>query len=131
MVLITGGAYQGKTDIAVKRLCIPREDIVDGENCAVDDVFGAAAVRRFECLVRRVMSEKSRDIRVFAREICEKNPSITVIVTEIGSGIVPLDREERDWREETGRACCVLAEFADLVIRVTCGIPTAIKGVML
>ncbi len=131
MILIIGGAFQGKTDFAAERLGVSRADILDGESCSVGDVFGAAAVRHFERLVRRVITENSRDIRDFARELCEKNPMLTVISTEIGSGIIPLDRGEREWREAVGRACCVLAEFADTVVRVSCGIPTAIKGTIL
>ncbi len=131
MTLIIGGAFQGKTEFAVKRLGVSRADVLDGESCAVEDVFGAAAVRHFERLIRRVISENDRDARDFARELCERNPALTVISTEIGSGIIPLDRGEREWREAVGGACCVLAEFADTVIRVSCGIPTAIKGMIL
>ncbi len=131
MTLIIGGAFQGKTEFAVKRLGVSRADVLDGESCAVEDVFGAAAVRHFERLIRRVISENDRDARGFARELCERNPALTVISTEIGSGIIPLDRGEREWREAVGGACCVLAEFADTVIRVSCGIPTAIKGMIL
>ncbi len=128
MILITGGAFQGKTDFAAEWLGVTRADILDGESCAVDDVFGAAAVRHFERLIRRMISENNRDARDFARELCERNPALVVISAEIGSGIIPLDRGEREWREAVGRACCVLAEFADTVIRVSCGIPIAIKG---
>jgi len=131
MTLIIGGAFQGKTDFAVERLGISRADILDGESCEVEGVFGAAAVRHFEQLVRRVISENNRDARNFAWELCKRNPTLTVISTEIGSGIIPLDRDEREWREAVGGACCVLAEFADTVIRVSCGIPTAIKGTIL
>ena len=51
-----------------------------------------------------------------------------VIATEIGGGVVPTDREERETRERAGRLSCLLAERADAVVRVFCGIPTVIKG---
>ena len=51
-----------------------------------------------------------------------------VIATEIGGGVVPTDREERETRERAGRLSCLLAERADTVVRVFCGIPTVIKG---
>lgn len=129
MTLIIGGAFQGKTNFAVEKLHISPDKILDGETCAVDDIYSAAALRRFERLVERIMpAAKAED---FAREICGKNPDITIISTEIGSGIIPADKHEREWREAVGRALCVLADFANVVVRVSCGIPTAIKGTIL
>ena len=46
---------------------------------------------------------------------------------EVGGGIVPMDREERAWREACGRALCVLATHADQVTRVVCGIGVRLK----
>ncbi len=129
MTLIIGGAFQGKTDFAVNKLGISPERIIDGGSCAVDDVFSAAALRHFERLIERIIPNK--DPIDFAREICGENPDITIISDEIGSGIIPADKRDREWREAVGRSLCVLAEFADTVIRVSCGIPVAIKGTVL
>ncbi len=46
---------------------------------------------------------------------------------EVGSGIVPLEREDRAAREATGRLCIALAERAERVIRLVAGIPICIK----
>ena len=51
-----------------------------------------------------------------------------VIATEVGGGVVPLDRDEREARERAGRLNCLLAERADAVVRVFCGIPKIIRG---
>ena len=51
-----------------------------------------------------------------------------VLCREVGSGVIPMDPQEREWREATGRLCCALAERADAVVRVVCGIPTVLKG---
>ena len=51
-----------------------------------------------------------------------------VIATEVGGGVVPSDREEREARERAGRLNCLLAERADTVVRVFCGIPKVVKG---
>lgn len=125
MTLVTGGAFQGKTDFAIKTLGVAVGDILDGENCAVDDVMRAAAVRNFERLVKRIMGDGAVD---FAKRLCCENPDIIVITTEIGGGIIPIDSDSRRWREETGKACCVLAEFAENVYRINCGIPLKLKG---
>ena len=53
-----------------------------------------------------------------------------VLCCEVGSGVIPLSREERQAREATGRLCVLLAQRADAVVRMVAGIPTAIKGVL-
>ncbi len=127
MILVIGGAYQGKSAFVRERFSTG--DIINGESCTHEDVFSAAAVVHFERLVRRIIPEASA--ADFARELCRRNPDVIVIADEIGGGIVPVEKQERLWREETGRALCVLAEFAETVIRVNCGIPVAIKGELL
>ena len=51
-----------------------------------------------------------------------------VIATETGGGLVPVDPAERAAREAAGRLACLLAQRADTVIRVCCGLPQALKG---
>ena len=51
-----------------------------------------------------------------------------VICNEVGSGVIPIDRTERLGREAVGRLCVRLAQKADIVVRVVCGIPSVIKG---
>lgn len=51
-----------------------------------------------------------------------------VICDEVGSGVVPVDVFERLWREEVGRLCCDLAQNAQTVVRVVCGLPQILKG---
>ena len=48
---------------------------------------------------------------------------------EIGYGIVPVDRMEREYREQTGRVCTRLAAYSEKVYRVMCGIGQVIKEV--
>ena len=43
------------------------------------------------------------------------------------NGIVPIDSFEREYRERTGRILVKLAEQADEVVRVVCGIGQRIK----
>ncbi len=50
-----------------------------------------------------------------------------IICDEIGCGIVPTDRFERIWREETGRAMCKIADQAEAVYRIYAGIVMKIK----
>ena len=42
--------------------------------------------------------------------------------------VVPVDKNERAAREAAGRLGCLLAQRADAVVRVFCGIPVYLKG---
>ena len=51
-----------------------------------------------------------------------------VISVEIGGGVVPADKKQREARERAGRLACLLAERADTVVRLCCGLPEILKG---
>lgn len=51
-----------------------------------------------------------------------------VIATEVGGGVVPIDPAERAAREAAGRLACLLAQRADCVVQMFCGLPTVLKG---
>ena len=62
--------------------------------------------------------------------ICEKIsavPEAVIISEQVGCGIVPADPLKRAFREKLGRLQIRLAEKADEVYRVTCGIGQKIK----
>ena len=71
------------------------------------------------------LAAKSGDLPSLAEELAEYD---VVIATEVGSGVVPVSPEERAAREAAGRLNCLLAQRADAVARVFCGIPMVIKG---
>ena len=51
-----------------------------------------------------------------------------VIAAETGAGVVPVDPAQRMAREKAGRLACLLAERADVVVRMCCGLPQVLKG---
>lgn len=51
-----------------------------------------------------------------------------VTATEVGGGVVPIDPVQRAAREAAGRLACLLAERADCVVQMFCGLPTVLKG---
>lgn len=51
-----------------------------------------------------------------------------VTCAEVGSGIVPADPDARAWREHVGQLAAALADHADAVVRMVCGIPVVLKG---
>ena len=50
-----------------------------------------------------------------------------VTCAEVGSGVVPLAKEERAWRDAVGALVRELAVRADAVVRMTCGIPVVLR----
>lgn len=52
---------------------------------------------------------------------------IVIIGDEIGSGVVPLDKFERRWRDETGLLYQKLTQEADIVDRVWAGLNLRLK----
>ncbi|MGN0639004.1 MAG: bifunctional adenosylcobinamide kinase/adenosylcobinamide-phosphate guanylyltransferase [Huintestinicola sp.] len=123
MILIIGGAYQGKTDHA-RSLGI--SDICSGASEDMDRVGEHSAVNDFHLLIKRQL-EAGLDPLEEAEKLLEINPDIVIISTEIGGGIVPMEKSERIWREAVGKTCCFLAQKSSRVVRVICGIPTIIK----
>lgn len=127
MIMITGGAFQGKTDYAKKRFGFSDDDILNGESCELDAIFNAKCIRGYQLIVKRLLAENS-DPKAFTKQLCKENPNAVVIINEIGSGIIPLEKSERIWREKTGRAGCIIAANSDEAVRLVCGIAVKIKG---
>lgn len=59
--------------------------------------------------------------------LMEENPNVIIVTNELGYGIVPMERFDREYREKCGRICCELAKEANEVHRVVCGIGEVIK----
>ena len=126
MILITGGVFQGKRTYAMEHFQLTADDFVNGADCAEADLFQAKAVTDFQEYVRRVLKEGG-DPSLLAEKLYTENPDILVITNELGSGVIPADPFDRQWREASGRAACDLAKYAAEVHRVVCGIGTVIK----
>ena len=118
--LYIGGAGHGQEIIAEK------ETGIKPVLCRVEEAFAEPGIDQFHLLTKQVLKEGG-SAQEFAARLVKENPDAVICCDEIGSGIHPLEKEDRIWREETGRALCILAEGADSVVRVFCGIPQKIK----
>ncbi len=123
-ILIVGGASQGKLEY-VKKQCAPKQ-VMDGGLCPLEDAFLGDALNRFHLLIRRLM-EQGLEPWEFIEHTLEARDSWIILCDEVGSGVVPIDAFERQWREQVGRICCLLAHRADRVERLCCGIPQRLK----
>jgi len=127
MIVITGGAFQGKLAYAEQHFSVP---VTDGTDCTVHEAKTAKILTHFERLVQKLIRSGTDPVK-WTESFCKTNPDCTVLITEIGCGIIPLDPDDRNWREATGRCGCILASHAKTVIRLICGIPHALKGALL
>lgn len=123
MIFVFGGEFSGKGRYVKDTFSV--DDIVDYD-APRERLKTAGAVRDFHLLIRKIMLEGG-DIKTEINRIIEDNPGIIIISNEIGYGVVPLDKADREYREAVGRAGCYLAKRAESVIRVVCGIGVIIK----
>ncbi|MCD7982032.1 MAG: bifunctional adenosylcobinamide kinase/adenosylcobinamide-phosphate guanylyltransferase [Clostridiales bacterium] len=116
MILITGGAYQGKSSFAGTL----------AEDAVCDKSEKRKILEHIHLIIATEMRE-GRDPYPVLERWMEAYPDIIFTVDELGCGIVPATAFDREWRETTGRICCRLAQRAEAVYRVTCGIAVQIK----
>lgn len=122
MMLVVGGAHSGKRTFVREKLGFAADDFVDVAQLAEGGVPAAFAGRvayRAEELVRALDADRALE-RLIGFD--------AVILSLVGSGVVPMRAEDAQWRERAGRLGCALAARADVVVRMTCGIPQVIKG---
>lgn len=127
MILIVGGAYQGKTEYALKNYGLDRAEIANGKTFDFENTDGIMCISDYHEAVKHFI-ENGTDPIEFSEKLIENNPDIIIIMNEIGNGIVPIEKSQRVWREQTGKTGCFLAKKADEVIRITCGCGVKIKG---
>lgn len=141
MILITGGAYQGKLEFA-KSICKKAEPVVaEGERAALAELEQAHIIAQFHLYIRRLMMEnknKQEDrnqqgniqedqIEEQVQKLIQKNPDVILELTQLGCGVVPIDDFERSYREKAGRIGCMLAKQAEQVWMVNAGIGMRLK----
>ena len=90
----------------------------------------AACINHYHALIRR-LSAAQADPAAWTERYCDAHPDGIILLNETGCGIIPLDPAERRLRELTGICGCIIAARAETVIRVTCGIPAALRGDLL
>lgn len=122
--IIVGGAFQGKTRYAKQNN--PEVELMGGADCPLDEIESCMAINEFHAFTRRwLLKGRTKDELL---KILEKNENLQLLISdEIGYGLVPVDDFEREYRELHGRVMTELAEQADCVERVVCGIPQRIK----
>lgn len=124
MHLYFGGAYNGKLEYIKNHYSIKDEEVF---NCKEDKIdFSKRVINGVDKFIYFNAINGRESFRYFYDNL-EKLKGKIIICDEVSSGIVPLKKEERFWREETGRVLQLLSENSTKVVRVFCGIPTVLK----
>lgn len=113
MILVIGSAASGKREY-VKSLGFSERDISPA----------LAEDKPVLCDLQDLVAQDPDRAMELAEELLKKQ---VVICNEVGSGVIPIDHRERQAREQTGRLCIRLAQQAERVVRLVCGIPTVLK----
>ena len=122
-ILIVGGACQGKREYAQKAFGLNEREILPcNEEREAASCIAVLHLRVRACLKKGLTQQEVLEKLL---PFCQGK---IVLCDDIFCGVVPLDALERQWREVTGRLLCRLAQEADSVIRMQCGLPQAIKG---
>lgn len=127
MELIIGGAYNSKLNFALKYYNLKQDDFQNGAECSLDDAFNKKGIYNLHLLIRRFIISGIDDYNKIAEKILSSNIEI-IICTEVGNGVVPVDKIDNQMREYVGRILCLLSDKSARVIRIYYGIPSVIKG---
>ncbi len=126
MILITGGCYQGKLDFAKTRFHLSDADI---QFCN-EDTEAIDFSRRCSAYIDRFALNRVRSGAEPAdvlRENRARMGEMIFVANDVSGGIVPMDPVLRAWREACGRMGNYLADEANEVWRLFCGIPQRLK----
>lgn len=110
MIFVTGPLFAGKRDFVCSALGWTEEELSRRAVWDVQALAGAA-----------------EDLDALAERLAKHE---VVIATEVGGGVVPVDAAQRQEREAAGWLACLLAQRADTVVRVCCGLPQVLKGTL-
>lgn len=124
MDLIIGGAFQGKTEFALKRFGLSREKIFTCTGTNVD--FSKPCISGLAEFTYACVKEEIDPVNFF-REHRELWENSVLILEDISAGVVPMEAELRLWREKNGRLGQYLTGEAQGVYRVFCGLGQKLK----
>lgn len=135
MRLIIGGYAQGKLQYALGKYgsdCIVINSLDEPEaETASNEVL---IINKLNCIIRDMLDGNETDasdidsrILTYLNAVEELFEDVIIISDEVGNGVVPIDKTDRMYREIVGRVLIQLADRAESVDRIICGLPQKIK----
>ncbi|WP_341302686.1 bifunctional adenosylcobinamide kinase/adenosylcobinamide-phosphate guanylyltransferase [Lysinibacillus sp. FSL H8-0500] len=130
MHIFIGGAYNGKTDYVMRFYQPQQVVLIEGEipkNVPACDVL---VIKNLETwLLAQQLEEDDRVIQTIVTrlQILAQQCTLAVIVTDMGRGVVPMDKQARLLRDTCGRLYQALFAEAEQIVRIWYGIGEQIK----
>ena len=120
MILIIGGAHQGKLEFAKETFGLKEEDI---HICTAGEIdFSKRCIYGVE-----EFTWGHPDPKAYFRENREAWEDSILILRDVFCGVVPMEPETRLWRQKTGRLAQYLSKEASQVSRIFCGLEQRLK----
>ncbi|MBQ8358387.1 MAG: bifunctional adenosylcobinamide kinase/adenosylcobinamide-phosphate guanylyltransferase [Oscillospiraceae bacterium] len=120
MILIIGGAYQGKLDFVKENFGITDEEVFTCGGGEID--FSKECIYKIE----EFTCCHPDPVSYFQTHREEWKDSI-LILQDIFCGVVPMGAPNRAWRQRTGRLAQYLSKEAVQVSRIFCGLEQRLK----
>ena len=120
MILIIGGAYQGKLTFAKETLGITDGDFYICDTGEID--FSKRCIYKIEDF-----TYENQDPIAYFQANKELWQNSVLILQDIFCGVVPMGAENRAWRQRTGRLAQYLSQEAMQVSRIFCGVEQRLK----
>lgn len=140
MELYIGGFAQGKLEYVkcrynenqkTEKLFVKVIDCVDShyKKMLLETECDVLILNHLHLWVRDLLDEgmEEEKIQTTILSWIKSNPDAIVICDELGNGIVPIKKQERIWREQTGRLMIELAKQAERVEHILCGLGQRLK----
>lgn len=140
MELYIGGFAQGKLEYVkcrynenqkTEKLFVKVIDCVDShyKKMLLETECDVLILNHLHLWVRDLLDEGMGEEKIQTTILSwiKSNPDAIVICDELGNGIVPIKKQERVWREQTGRLMIELAKQAERVERILCGLGQRLK----
>lgn len=140
MELYIGGFAQGKLEYVkcrynenqkTEKLFVKVIDCVDShyKKMLLETECDVLILNHLHLWVRDLLDEgmEEEKIQTTILSWIKSNPDAIIICDELGNGIVPIKKQERIWREQTGRLMIELAKQAERVERILCGLGQRLK----
>ncbi|MCL1802204.1 MAG: bifunctional adenosylcobinamide kinase/adenosylcobinamide-phosphate guanylyltransferase [Eubacteriaceae bacterium] len=125
MVLIFGGAYQGKTAFAQRAFGLSPEEIY---TCSENEQpsFSYKAIDSFHEFIFEC-AKSGTDPSEFIISHFDDIKGKIIIMDDVCSGLVPMGAVNRLYRKYAGKSMQLLMGYADEAYRVFCGIGERLK----
>ncbi len=124
MIVIFGGSYNGKISYCREKYKCNSNDFFycNDENL----IFDKKVICGLHIFIKKCV-EKDISAVNYLKDNMNKLKDKIIISDEINSGVVPVEKENRIYREECGQSIQLLCNWADEVYRIFFGLEEKLK----